>query len=158
MMVLSWILGIVGVLGVGGAIAACIAAPAIAIPLLTKATDFLLRCKPCLVALAIGAAALGGWWYGHHAATAECREAEMAAELANREADLEAASKARSDETQRANAIAARARTREKDDADFIAHLKGRKACLFDDDDVGDDGVPDNTSRARRARPAAGAR
>jgi hypothetical protein len=68
MIILTWLLGAVGVLGVAGAIAAFIFVPAVAVPIVTKTVDWLLGCKRCLVALAFVAVALAAFWGGHHGA------------------------------------------------------------------------------------------
>lgn len=90
MVMLSWILGIVSVLGVGGAIAAFIFFPTVVAPIVEKVLAVLLACKPCLIAAALVAVALASFWYGrdgqydrgHTAAIAEIA-AEDAGALKN---------------------------------------------------------------------------
>jgi hypothetical protein len=60
----TWVLSIVSVLGVGGAIAAFIFFPAVATPILEKVTAAVLACKTCLVVAALVACSLGSFWYG----------------------------------------------------------------------------------------------
>lgn len=90
MVILTWILGVVSVLGVGGTVAAFIFFPAVAAPIAAKVTQAVLACKACLVVAALVAVALGSFWYGregeygkgHTAAIAEIA-GEDAAALAN---------------------------------------------------------------------------
>jgi hypothetical protein len=130
---MAWIIPIVGVLGVGGTIAAAIFFPSIVIPILQS----IMRCKPCLYALAVIVAMSGSWWHGNHTASVACRESELAAELRNKQIDLDNAHKAMADETERVKSIEDQANARQKNDADYIAHLEKRPACLLDDADVG---------------------
>jgi hypothetical protein len=64
--VLTWVLGAVATLGVGGTIAAFVFVPTIAAPALAKVTETLLGCTKCLVVAAFLAVALGSYWYGRH--------------------------------------------------------------------------------------------
>lgn len=133
---LPWIFAAVGALGVGGTIAAAIAFPTVVIPLVERIVSAFLKCRPCLIALVFVASIASAFFYGRSVEKAACRADALAAELRNREIDLEIASKSRSDETARANEIAANAEERAKADAEYIAHLKGRGGCLLDDDDM----------------------
>lgn len=89
MIALTWILTIVGTLGVGGAIAAFVFFPAVAGPIIAKVVEVMLGCKPCLIAAALVIVALTSFWYGregqfdkgHTAAIAEIA-AEDAATIA----------------------------------------------------------------------------
>lgn len=134
---LTWFLGIASVLGVGGSIAAIVLTGGAALPIIERILLSILRCTPCMVVVALIGAVLGGYWYGRHEEKAKCKAEQLAAELRNREIDVEKQSQARSDETERANRIEADAAQRAKDDADYIAKLQGRPGCLFDDLDVG---------------------
>jgi len=156
--ILTWIAGIVGALGVAGAIVAIIAVPAVAIPILQNIVSWLLKCKRCLYALAIIIGGTALWWSGHHTAVVACRESELSAELRNREADLENASNARSDETARANKIEGDASDQHAKDLKDIEDLKKRPAtCVFDDTDAGFIGVPNDKSWTGDAQPPASA-
>lgn len=154
-MLIPWLLGIVGVLGVGGTIAAVIFFPAVAIPVLQSVVSSLLKCKPCLYALTLVALMSLSWWFGHHQAVLQCRESELAAELRNKQIDLENAHKAATDEAERTKSIEEQANARQKDDADYIAHLKNNPACALDDSDIG---LPNNQQRPGSKKPAARAR
>jgi len=66
MVILTWLLGIASVLGIGGTVAALVFFPTVALPILEKVTATLLSCKPCLVALAFVLSTVGAYWYGHH--------------------------------------------------------------------------------------------
>jgi len=143
--VATWVGAAVGTFGVAGTIVACIAFPTVVIPVLSKIVSAILKCTPCLIVLvfvaSVTVALFGGYWKGRSIEKAECRAEALAAELRNREIDLEVASKARSDETERANRIASEAGQRALSDADFIAKLGARKPnsrCLLDDDDMHD--------------------
>jgi hypothetical protein len=149
---LVWILGIVGTLGVAGTIAACVFAPAVAIPIVQSVIGATLKCKPCLMALAIIAALFIGALYGSHVATAKCRAGELAAKLAAQQADLENAKKSAADENKRAITIEAFANDQRSKDAAYIATLEARPSCALDDIDL--DRLPNRQSRPHRARPA----
>jgi phage I-like protein len=112
------------------------------------------RCKPCLIALAVIVALVGANWLGQRKARTECREAQMAAKLANQRADLENAKKAEADAKARAAQIEGDASDQRKEDASYIASLKGRPACDLTDDDIS--GLPNHRNRngARPSRPA----
>ena len=66
MVVLTWLLAIVGTLGVGGTIAAFVFFPTVSMPIAEKVVSVLLGCKPCLIAAAFVAVALTSYWYGRH--------------------------------------------------------------------------------------------
>lgn len=66
MVILTWIVSIVGVLGIGGTVAAFIFFPTVAVPVVEKITQAVLACKVCLVVGALVAVALGSYWYGRH--------------------------------------------------------------------------------------------
>jgi hypothetical protein len=153
MVVLTWILSIVGVLGVGGAVAAAVLFPAVAIPLLQSIVARIIACRPCLYAVAVIAMCFASWWFGHHQAVLDCRAGELAAQLRNQQIDLDNARKAEADEASRANTIEEKANARQKDDADYIAHLEARPACSLDDSDLG--GVPNHKSGTGRKKPPA---
>lgn len=156
MVSLSWILGIVSVLGIAGTIAAVILVPAIAIPILQSIVAQILRCKPCLYVLAVIGMCIASWWYGHHQAVLDCRAGELAAELRNKQADLDAANAAASDEKARAKSIEESANVQRSNDAAYIASLEARPACLLDDGDIG--GVPNDKSRPGSKKLAPGSK
>lgn len=64
MVILTWVLSVVSVLGVGGAIAAFVFFPTVAAPILSKVTEWVLACKTCLVIAALVIVALASFWYG----------------------------------------------------------------------------------------------
>ncbi len=128
-----WLLSIVGVLGVGGTIAAAVLFPAVVIPILQS----IMRCKPCLYALAVMVLMGGSWWHGHHTAVLACRESELAAELRNKNIDLENERKAKADAEKQVKEIEDSSNERAKTDAEYIERLKAKPACLLDDDDIG---------------------
>jgi apolipoprotein N-acyltransferase len=157
MKALSWILGVVSVLGVAGAIAAIVLVPAVAMPILQNIVARILSCRPCLYAVAIIAACITSWWFGHHQAVLDCRAGELAAELRNKQADLDNARKSAADEAARATTIEASANDQRSKDAAYIATLEARPACALDESDLG--GVPGRRkSRPGFTKPAAGAR
>lgn len=156
MMVLTWMAGIVGVLGVGGAIAAAIAFPTVAIPLLQSIVARIISCRPCLYILLFVGACWGSWWFGHHSAVLDCRAGELAAKLAAQQADLDNAKKSAADEAARATTIEATANDQRSKDAAYIATLEARPSCALDDVDLG--GVPNHKSRPRFTKSPAGAR
>lgn len=153
----TWLIGLVGV---GGAIAAVAAGvilgPAVVIPIVQVAATKFIRCTVCVVATVFVLATVGAYWVGHHEAVVACHDADLAAELRNREIDLENASKARSDETERANKIEGDSSEQHAKDLKEIADLKKRPpTCAFDDTDAG--GVPNDKPRSSNAKSSAGA-
>lgn len=157
MIAMTWILSIVGVLGVGGAIAAAILVPATAIPLLQSIVTRVLACKPCLYAVAIIAACSASWWFGHHQAVLDCRAGELAAQLASKQADLDNARIAAANEVARATIIEETANDQRSKDAAYIASLEARPSCALDDGDLLG-GLPDHKSRPGSAKSPAGTR
>lgn len=85
MVILTWILGAVSVLGVGGTIAAFIFFPTVAVPVLSKVTEAVLACRVCLEIAACVALALGSFWYGY-AGRYERGHAAAIAEIASENA------------------------------------------------------------------------
>jgi high-affinity Fe2+/Pb2+ permease len=90
MIAFTWIAGIVGVLGVAGAIAAMIFVPAVAIPIMQNFVAWILKCKPCLYATAAIALCVGSWWWGHHQAFGEGYNKAIAAIAAKDKGALDA--------------------------------------------------------------------
>jgi hypothetical protein len=152
MVVLTWILSVVGVLGVGGAIAAAVLFPAVAIPLLQSIVARVIACRSCLYALALIGACMASWWLGHHQAVLDCRTGELAAQIRNQQADLDNARKSADDETNRANSIEASANDQHAKDMDYIKSLESRPACALDDGDIGS--VRPGKSRPRFTKPS----
>jgi hypothetical protein len=148
----TWIVAVIGTFGVAGTIAAAIFFPAVVIPVLENLVTWLLRCKPCLFAMAIAGACFASWWFGHHQAVLQCREAELAAQLRNKQFDLERERQAKADAEQRAKEIEESANERAQKDADYISKLKDKPACLLDDDDIG--GLPNDQPRPRFKIPS----
>jgi hypothetical protein len=130
--------------------------PAVAIPILQSIVAHIIACRPCLYAVAIIAACVASWWFGHHQAVLDCRAGELAAQLRNQQIDLDNARKAEADEGEPRKLHEEKANARQKDDADYIANLEARPACSLDDSDLG--GVPNHKSGAGRKKPAAGAK
>lgn len=64
MVILTWVLGVVGTLGVGGAIAAFVFFPTVAMPIAKGVVEVVLSCKPCLWVALVVAVAIGCFWYG----------------------------------------------------------------------------------------------
>jgi hypothetical protein len=137
MSVLMWGTTIVGTLRVIGAIAAAIAFPAIAIPVLQSVTSAILKCKPCMIALAILTALFVGALYGSHVATAKCKAGQLAAELRNKQIDLDVASETAKEADTARSESADRAVQSEKKVAEYAKALKDRpnSACILGVDD-----------------------
>jgi hypothetical protein len=154
MISLTWILGIVSVLGVGGTIAAYFLIPAF-IPVLQSLVAALLRCKPCLYGIAAVLAVLAAFWGGHHQAVLDCRADELAAELAVKKADVDAATQAKDDAIKRANSIEVKASDRQSKDAAYIAALKKRPSCALDNSDIGTGGMSNHGFHLPRSAPRA---
>lgn len=89
--VTTWVLSVVSVLGVGGAVAAFIFFPAVATPILSKVTAALLACKTCLVVALVVVTALASFWYGRDGQYAKGHTAAIAEIAAENEAALSAA-------------------------------------------------------------------
>ncbi len=149
---LTWILSIVGVLGVGGAIAAAILAPAIVIPLLQRTIEWILGCKRCLYALAFVVAVLASFWAGHYRAQLDCNAANAAAALRNQQLDLDIAHRAAEAESTLIKSIEDKASARETKDDDYVAKLPPSPVCGLDDDDLA--GLSNHQSGAGDKKPA----
>ncbi len=154
--VLTWLIGIVATVGPIAAIIGIIAFPAVVVPLISKIAKAFFACVPCMIAAAVVLACLGSYWVGHHDAASDCKAEQLQAALRNKQIDLDNAVKAKVDESARAKTIEEQANARQKDDAEYIAHLEGRPACALDDSDIG--GMPNNRSGPGRKKPAAGTR
>lgn len=124
-----------------------------ALSLAAPALKAVLRCKPCLIALAVVVALVASNWLGYRKAELKCREAQLSARLANQQADLAAAKRAAADAKSRADKIEDEASDQRKEDADYIARLKARPACDLTDADIS--GLPNHRHRngARSAAP-----
>lgn len=160
MISLTWILGIVGTLGIGGCIAAYFIFPAL-IPIIIKALGGLLeRFLACFWCKIISGAFLiffVGWWLGHHKAELECRAAEKNSVLAAQRQDTIAQQQATADEANRAIDIEVSAKDQHDQDLRDIAALKSRAStCAFDDIDSGGPvtGGVLRDVRAPKAKPA----
>lgn len=66
MVILTWILAAVSTLGVGGAVAAMVFFPTVAVPILQSVVRAVLACKVCLIVLGAVVLALSSYWYGRH--------------------------------------------------------------------------------------------
>lgn len=139
MVALSWALGAFGVAGTVAVIVAVVyLGPATVLAIVQPLLSRFIACMTCVVVVACTLAIVAAYWLGHHQAAVECRAADLAAELRNREIDLANASRARSDETARANTLEKDADDQHHQDLDAIAALKARKhGCPFDDIDAG---------------------
>jgi hypothetical protein len=159
MVIFTWLLGIFGALGVTGTIVAVVFFPAVAVPILQSIVTWILKCKPCLYALAVAVLMFSSWWLGHHQAVLDCRAGELAAELRNKQIDLDEAKKAAADESTRANTIEAQSNDQHAKDLAYISELKNRPdpSCAFDDGDL-PDGVPAYKPWTRFKKPAASPR
>lgn len=156
MISLTWILGIVGTLGIGGCIAVYFLFPAL-VPVITAALGNLIRrflaCGWCKIIAGGFLIFFVGWWLGHHKAELDCRAAELNSELAAQRQDNTIAQQAAADEANRAIDIEVTASEQHKKDLAFIASHAGDTACGFDPlygDDAG--GVPSNV-HAPKAKP-----
>ena len=139
MITLTWVLGIVGTLGLGGVAVIYFFFPAIAaiiVPIIEKIIARIISCKPCMIAIAMVVIAFGSFWGGYHQAKVSDRSAELAAALAAKNADIEAAKKAANDANDKANSIEATANEQHQKDQDYIASLKSRPACDIDSSDL----------------------
>lgn len=150
---------LVGVFGVGGAIALAIAViylgPQAVLMLAQPLLKRFLSCRPCVAVTAALLGALAAYWLGHHQAVVECRAEGLNSRIAAQQADLEAARKAREDEANRANSIEVNANEQHAKDLEFIARLQQNPACGFDPGAGGNAGrVPDLHTAG--AQPAAG--
>lgn len=85
MVILTWVLGVVSVLGVGGTIAAFIFFPTVAVPVLQKVVTVVLACKVCLVVAALLLVGLASFWYGREGEYAKGHTAAIA-EIASEDA------------------------------------------------------------------------
>lgn len=150
----TWLIGIAGV---GGALAIAAAAvvlgPAVLIPIIqTFATRFI-KCTVCVVVTVFILATVGAYWVGHHSAVLDCRDEKKESELAAQRQDNVNAQKAAADEANRAIDIEVNANDQHTKDLAEIEKIKLRKApgCAFDDIDAG--GVPSNIHPAQK-KPA----
>lgn len=66
MVILTWVLSAVSVLGVGGAVAAMVFFPTVAVPVAEKIVQWLLGCAACLWVALVVLGALSSYWYGRH--------------------------------------------------------------------------------------------
>lgn len=148
--VLLWL---VGLLGVGGAVAAFILAPSIAAPIATAAINWLLRCRPCLVALALVAAWTAGDLTGRHKANQRCAAAQLRAELAVKNDDLAKARESEADARARVSALEAERAAQKKETESYVESLKRRAdgRCLATDADVR--GLRDDPPGKPQSRP-----
>lgn len=95
MVLLTWLLAIVSVLGVGGTIAAFVFFPTVAAPILEKVTAAILACRTCLVVAALVAVALASFWYGREGEYDKGHAAAIAAIASEDAATLKAATEKR---------------------------------------------------------------
>jgi hypothetical protein len=155
MVTLTWALGALGVTGTIAAIAAVIflgptAVMAIVQPILSR----FLACTACIVASAFLLSTIGSYWLGHHEAERQCRADELNSRIAAQQADLEAARRAKTDESNRASQIESEANEQHQKDSDFIKHLQAQPGCGFDPDAGAAGGL--RGPHAAGTQPAAG--
>lgn len=96
MVILTWLLGIVSVLGVGGSIAAFVFFPTVAVPVIEKIVTAVLGCKSCLIALAFVVSIVVSFWYGRHGEYAKGYEKALSDIAAEDAAAIERATQMRS--------------------------------------------------------------
>lgn len=96
MIALSWILGIVGTLGIGGTIAAYVFFPTVAVPIVERVIASVLACKACLIALAFVVGVVAAFWYGRHGEYAKGYDAALSAIAAEDSAAIQRATEMRS--------------------------------------------------------------
>lgn len=157
--VFYWVSVLIGTFGVGGA--ACFIAGmvflgpsammAIVQPILTK----YLECTKCLVATVFVLAAVGAFWVGHHEARKECKEDELASQLAAQQADTKIAKKAQADAVAKANSIEAKANAQHKKDLSYINSLQGKGGCALDGTPLDAGGVRKPRIQFFHKKPAA---
>ena len=154
---LTTILSVVGVLGVGGTIAAFIFAPMVAGAIFQKLWSGFLACGFCQVIVLVLAVSIGSYYFGHYQAASECRAEALAAELAAKNADLEEAKKAQSDAESKVATIEEEAAAEKQRTADYVEELKKRPvnaACNLTDDDLrGLQSRPSATGKKPARRP-----
>ncbi|WP_438278064.1 hypothetical protein [Nitrobacter sp.] len=151
----------IGLLGVGGAIAAAAAAiilgPTVVIAIVQPILARILSCTRCVVAAVFVLAMVGFYWLGHHQAAKECRADQLEAQLRNEKFDTAQALKAQADEKQRADDIEREARAQHDQDQAYIERLKAKPACALDDSDL-DAGRLRIAPRSGGAKPARNAK
>jgi hypothetical protein len=147
----------IGALGVGGAIAAAVAAvvlgPTVVIAIVQPILTRFLACTKCVVATVFVLAMVGFYWLGHREAVKECRADQLEAQLRNERFDTAQAIKAKDDERQRAENIEREAKKRHEQDQAYIDKLEGKPACALDDSDL-DAGRLRIAPRSGGAKPA----
>jgi hypothetical protein len=155
----AWALG---TLGVGGVIAAIVAAvifgPTVVIAIVRPIVERFLACTKCVIATVFVLATVAAYWLGHHQAVTECRADELEAKLRNARIDAKAAADAKADEKRRADDIEREAKKQHEQDQAYINRLTSKPACAFDDDDVGTGRVRGDHARSSKPHAPAGAR
>lgn len=91
----TWVLGIVGVLGVGGVIVAYVVFPTIALPIIEKIAEKLFGCKACLIVFAFVLSVIAAYWAGHHGEYAKGYDAALSAIAAEDSAAIQRATEKR---------------------------------------------------------------
>ena len=134
--VLSWVVGIVAVLGPIGAVAAFFFIPTVAVPIMQAVTIRFLACRACLLIVAFTLGVLGSYWVGRYDAKSECKAEKLQAELITKQTDVDNAKSAEADAKARASQIEADSNDQHNRDLAYIASLKSKPPCTFDDDDV----------------------
>jgi hypothetical protein len=130
----------IGVLGVGGAIAAAAAAiilgPTVVIAIVRPIVTRFLACTQCVVATVFVLTTVSAYWLGHHQAAKECRADQLETQLRNEKFDTAQALKAQADEKRRADDIEREAKAQHDQDQAYIERLKAKPACALDDSDL----------------------
>jgi hypothetical protein len=155
----TWIVGgLIGTVGVVGAICFFVIGPAVVIPIVQSVVGRIISCRVCLYVILLVASCCASWWFGHHQAVIACKADELAAQLRNQQIDNQIAQKAAADEANRAIDIEVAADAQKKKDAEYISTLEARPGCLLDDSDI--DRLPNDGNRAggqnapSRAKPS----
>lgn len=92
----TWLLSIIGTLGIGGAVVAYVVFPTVALPIIEKVAGVLLGCKWCLIVTAFVLSILASYWYGHHGEYAKGYDAALSAIAAEDNAAIQRATEMRS--------------------------------------------------------------
>jgi hypothetical protein len=96
MVILTWVLSVMSVLGIGGAIVAAVFFPTVAMPVIEKIVQVLLGCTKCLIAMAFVVSVVGSYWYGHHGEYAKGYDAALSDIAAENDAAIQRATEKRS--------------------------------------------------------------
>lgn len=128
---------VLGTLGLGGAFAAAsIFVPGflpLALSAAVSVVSFILRCKPCLIALAIFAAFVFGTVREHRIATAKCKAADIAMQLKAAQRDAKIAADTIELNKQQIQELATEGEALKKQRDDYAAIAKTGSCAIGDD-------------------------